>query len=547
MLRKDKTLGGAAMIATLLATMIGSLPAHRDIGIEGVFFGVDFFILNVLFTGLLFIPIERLFPQNPDQAVLRDEWREDLFYYLVSSLFIQLLTYLTLAPSNFVVHNPELGSIRAFARDLPWIVQFAAIMVLTDLAQYWLHRAFHRVPFLWRFHAVHHSAKSMDWIAGARMHFAGDHHPAQRNRDADARHRLFRVGDPGLHAAGVRLLDVHSFEFSGSFGFLEKILVVPRFHHWHHGIEKEAVDVNFAIHFPFLDRLFGTHHLPEGTVAGGIRHRRPSGPEGLLEAVALSVPAVGDAVARSLRLDPRRLRPPCPTWRSRRRGTSHSPPRVVPTTSTPIFAMRSWKPLSAMIAAISRLSVSMIAGGVPAGATSPTPEPTRTSGSPTSAMVGTSGNDAMRLLLEPRRAARSLPSLISGSSELTAPMNMSMRPASRSGSTTVAPRNGTWIRSTPGAHLEQLAAEMLRRADADRSEGQLVRRFLRQRDELLHRLHRQARRHHHDEGHVGDQIDRREILDRMVELLLRQMRSHRERGRRDQHACGRRAADLATN
>jgi len=33
---------------------------------------------------------------------------------------------------------------------------------------------------------------------------------------------------------------------------------VPRFHHWHHGIEEEAIDVNFAIHFPWLDRLFGT-------------------------------------------------------------------------------------------------------------------------------------------------------------------------------------------------------------------------------------------------------------------------------------------------
>ena len=47
------------------------------------------------------------------------------------------------------------------------------------------------------------------------------------------------------------------------FGFLEKILVFPRFHHWHHGVDKEAIDVNFAIHFPFLDRLFGTHHLPK--------------------------------------------------------------------------------------------------------------------------------------------------------------------------------------------------------------------------------------------------------------------------------------------
>ena len=87
----------------------------------------------------------------------------------------------------------------------------------------------------------------------------------------------------------------------------------------------------------------------------------------------------------------------------------------------------------------------------------------------------------------------------------------------------------------PGVHLEQLAAEMLRRADADRAEGQLVRRILGERDELLHRPRRQRRRHHHDEGHVGDEIDRRELGDRVVDRIARQMRAHGERGRRDQH------------
>jgi len=170
-LRKDKTLGGAAMLATLLGTMLGSLPGHEDIKL-GVFFGLDFFLLNVLFTGLLFIPIERIFPHKKEQPIFREEWREDLFYYLVSSLFVQVLAYLTFAPSNFINQHEDFGLIRAWARGLPFIVQLITIMLLTDIAQYWLHRAFHRVPFLWRFHSVHHSAKSMDWIAGARMHFA---------------------------------------------------------------------------------------------------------------------------------------------------------------------------------------------------------------------------------------------------------------------------------------------------------------------------------------------------------------------------------------
>jgi sterol desaturase/sphingolipid hydroxylase (fatty acid hydroxylase superfamily) len=47
-----------------------------------------------------------------------------------------------------------------------------------------------------------------------------------------------------------------------SFGFLDRILVTSRFHHWHHGIEREAIDVNFAVHFPILDRIFGTYRLP---------------------------------------------------------------------------------------------------------------------------------------------------------------------------------------------------------------------------------------------------------------------------------------------
>jgi sterol desaturase/sphingolipid hydroxylase (fatty acid hydroxylase superfamily) len=269
MLRKDKTLGSAAMAVTLLATMIGSLPSHRDYQIGGLFVGLDFFIINVLFTGALFIPIERLLARHQDQVVLREEWREDLFYYLISSLLIQILTYLTFAPSNFVNSTADIGSVRTLAQSLPWVVQFIIIMLITDFAQYWLHRAFHRVPALWRFHAVHHSARTMDWIAGARMHFL----EIVILRAVTATPALLIGFDQSAIQAYALFVYVYStFIHSNvgtSFGFLEKILVAPRFHHWHHGVEDEAVDVNFAIHFPFLDRLFGTYHLPDGKWPNG--------------------------------------------------------------------------------------------------------------------------------------------------------------------------------------------------------------------------------------------------------------------------------------
>jgi sterol desaturase/sphingolipid hydroxylase (fatty acid hydroxylase superfamily) len=263
-LRNDKTLGGAAMVVVLLASLIGSLPNHQDISLHGVFFGLDFFVLNVLFTGVLFVPLERLSPRKKDQTLLRDEWREDLFYYLVSSLLVQVLTYLTLAPSNFVNQQAEIGAVRGFVHGLPWLVQLAAIMVLTDLAQYWVHRAFHRIPFLWNFHAVHHSAQSMDWIAGARMHFIEI--VVLRSLTATP---MFVLGfDESAIQAYILIVYVYSAfihsNIGTNFGPVEKLLVAPRFHHWHHGVEKEAIDVNFAIHFPLLDRLFGTYHLPEG-------------------------------------------------------------------------------------------------------------------------------------------------------------------------------------------------------------------------------------------------------------------------------------------
>ena len=45
--------------------------------------------------------------------------------------------------------------------------------------------------------------------------------------------------------------------------WLEKYLVMPRYHHWHHTSQKEGIDKNFAIHFPWIDRLFGTYYYPE--------------------------------------------------------------------------------------------------------------------------------------------------------------------------------------------------------------------------------------------------------------------------------------------
>ncbi len=262
-LRDNKLLGFTALAIAMTAALMGGPESTETLHVATpAYFGLDFFVLNLLFTGFLFVPIERLAPRLKAQTLFRQEWREDLFYFLVSSLFVQMLAFLTLAPEKIIVATMHFAQFREAVADQNIALQIVEIMILTDLVQYWVHRMFHQVPLLWGFHAVHHSARSMDWLAGARMHLFEI--IALRAMTAIP---MFSLGY-SLQAIQAYLLVVYVYSsfihanLGWNFNWLGQWVVTPRFHHWHHGIDREAVDVNFAIHFPAYDRLFGTYHLP---------------------------------------------------------------------------------------------------------------------------------------------------------------------------------------------------------------------------------------------------------------------------------------------
>jgi sterol desaturase/sphingolipid hydroxylase (fatty acid hydroxylase superfamily) len=266
MLRPRKVLGASALVVALGATILGGAAVQPSETHQwGIFFGVDFFAVNLIATGLMFAPIERIFPRRPEQRLFRIEWREDLFYYLLSSMLVQVITFLALSPSSYVNSNIGwLDGLRGVVGALPWVVQFILAMILTDTAQYWFHRLFHKVPFLWGFHAVHHSAKAMDWLAGARMHFV----EIVLLRGITSLPLLTFGFAPSVMQAYVAMVYIYASlvhaNLAGDFDRLGQYIVTPRFHHWHHAIEEEGIDKNFAIHFPLLDRLFGTYYFPEG-------------------------------------------------------------------------------------------------------------------------------------------------------------------------------------------------------------------------------------------------------------------------------------------
>jgi lathosterol oxidase len=175
---------------------------------------------------------------------------------------VQLLTFLTLLPATVLSAHLVSPELRAAVAEQPVWLQVLEIMLLADIAQYWLHRAFHRIPALWPFHAVHHSSTALDWLAGSRLHLV----------DVLVTRSLilvplFLLGftQSALYVWLV-VIAFHAIFNHVNLKFrlrwIEPLLVTPRFHHWHHAVA--PVDKNFAVHFPWLDRLFGTYHMPDG-------------------------------------------------------------------------------------------------------------------------------------------------------------------------------------------------------------------------------------------------------------------------------------------
>ena len=263
-LRANKTLAVVGIGCTLIAAALGGsrVPVGGQVG-EGSWLGVDFFVLNLMLYCAVFVPLERFFALRPQQQVFRGEWVVDLTYFFVNTLLIEVLTLLTLQPAAVLFSWARLAPVTTWVGGLPLLVQVPAILLVADFTQYWVHRAFHRVPLLWRFHAIHHSAESMDWLAGSRLHLV----------DAVATRGItylpiFILGFsqealiPYVFIVAAQATFIHA-NVRWQFRALWPFIATPAFHHWHHSAEREATDRNFAVHTPVWDRLFGTYYLPD--------------------------------------------------------------------------------------------------------------------------------------------------------------------------------------------------------------------------------------------------------------------------------------------
>lgn len=216
----------------------------------------------VLILACIFIPLERLIPLHPEQRTLRRNWWNDVIYVFVNGFVVRVISTavigtLMLAYREFVPLEDT-----AWVRELPTWVQVIAVIVIADVGYYTAHRTAHAVPFLWRFHSVHHSIEEMDWLATHRVHPL-DQLFTNIVSLLPVFCLGFSAGAVGIYLLlyQVQALLIHS-NTRVRFGPLKWLVASPEYHHWHHANQREAYDRNFASQLSILDAIGGTLYLP---------------------------------------------------------------------------------------------------------------------------------------------------------------------------------------------------------------------------------------------------------------------------------------------
>ncbi|MCI5066404.1 sterol desaturase family protein [bacterium] len=220
----------------------------------------------------------------------RREWHADgvemtndmTFMLLVQVLLPKFLTFLVVFCLASVTQDENLVLRGLWPHALPAIVQLGLMLLLADFLRYWLHRAYHRYPALWRFHAVHHSPTKLYFVNVGRFHpiekavqYVFDSLPfilLGVSIEVLALYLVFYAINGFFQHCNIRL----------SLGWLNYILSGPELHRWHHSRIIKESDSNFGNNLIIWDLIFGTFFLPKRREVSSLGVLNESYPRGFL-------------------------------------------------------------------------------------------------------------------------------------------------------------------------------------------------------------------------------------------------------------------------
>ena len=211
--------------------------------------------LIVVIGIMVFLSLEYLFPK--EKIALRDKLSriyKNIFFWLVNIG----ITPIIILPITIYLTQFELHGLFKFENI---ILGFIFQLIIVDIFLYWWHRLNHQVPFLWRFHHVHHLDETLDVTSGVRFHFG------EVILSAFIRSIIIITFNISL----VNLLLIEAIILLSSIfhhsninlpsrleKFLSTFIVTPSIHWVHHHKRQSETDANYSTIFSWWDKIFNS-------------------------------------------------------------------------------------------------------------------------------------------------------------------------------------------------------------------------------------------------------------------------------------------------
>jgi len=204
-------------------------------------------------SALAVLLLERFRPHAPawhkDLGDARTDW-----LHLAANLAVSLSA--TAAYASAWRATGGLGA--GWPDSLPFAVECLLALVVADLGLYAVHRASHRVQWLWRLHAIHHSPRRVYWVNGQRRHVVHEILEGLPGFLA-----LAALGaPPAVVACAFSAITIHLMYQHGNIeyrlGPLRHVFAVAEVHRWHHQRRWHDVQGNYGGVLALWDHVFGS-------------------------------------------------------------------------------------------------------------------------------------------------------------------------------------------------------------------------------------------------------------------------------------------------
>lgn len=221
-------------------------------------------VLYIFLATLTLLSLEYKFSLRK-YVFLSYQKREDIIWYLLHQFLYPIIGSLFIFQigSNLSKVFPSLIDVFNF-KDNHIAIQVLIFLVVMDFISYWVHRAFHSFPFLWKLHRVHHSTTELTVLSSFRTNFLDF---LLHSLILGLLTGLLQVSDSvrmGVNLFFSFVCIIQHLNIKIPYPeFLESILITPRNHLWHHSVEMHTrYGQNFGFLLVLWDKVFKTLYNP---------------------------------------------------------------------------------------------------------------------------------------------------------------------------------------------------------------------------------------------------------------------------------------------